>query len=333
MRRHLTSRVRGANRLAFLLVTAASIPAAAPAQERALEQGISLFEARRYPEARAHLSSLASGRGGNARAAQYLGRIALHARDLDGAVRHFEYAVRLQPNVGRHHLWLGRAYGQQALRAGKLKGFSLAKRSRAELQSAVRLDPDDVEARAELAHFYALAPKIVGGDRGKARAEAEAIAARDPYRGLLVHGFVHERDKRYSDAAKEYRAAMRLFPDSAAPHYLLGLMLQNRGMLDSARAVFDSALVRFPQERATYYYLARVNVLANHDLGRAEELLRRYLRLSLKESDPPYASAHYRLGQICELTGRPQLARRHFETALRLDPTRGEYRQALAALP
>jgi tetratricopeptide (TPR) repeat protein len=333
MTRHHASRARGAKQLVLIILAGVSIPGSAPAQDRALEQGISLFEARRYSEARTRLASLASGAGGNAMAAQYLGRIALHARDLDGAVRHFEYAVRLEPSVARHHLWLGRAYGQQALRAGKLKGFSLAKRSRVELESAVRLDSDDAEARAELAHFYAIAPKIVGGDKGKARAEAEAIATRDPYRGLLVHGFVHERDKRYSDAAKEYRAAMRLFPDSAAPHYLLGLMFQNREMLDSARAVFDSALVRFPGERATYYYVARVNVLAKHDLGRAEQLLQRYLRLPLKENDPPYASAHFRLGQICELTGRPRLARRHFETALRLDPTRGEYRQALAAHP
>ena len=330
MNRLPSSSARAAKLL--LLLATACLPGVALGQNGPLQQGISLFESRRYSEARVRLSPLAARAGGNATAAQYLGRIALLARDLDAAEKYLTLAVKLQPNVSRHRLWLGRVYGQQALRTGKLKGFSLAKHSRAELETAVRLDPNDVEARSELAYFYAMAPRIVGGNKSKARDEAEAIAARNPYRGLLTHGFLHERDKRYGDAANEYRAAMRLFPDSSAPHYLLGLMYQNRQMLDSARSVFEHAMSKFPAERAPYYYVARVNVMSNERLDRAEELLKRYLSLSIDESDPPYASAHFRLGQICERTGRPDMARHHFEEALKLDPTRGEYRQALASL-
>jgi tetratricopeptide (TPR) repeat protein len=317
---------RGAIVVATLAATRASAQGSGE-----LEAGIGLFEARRYAAARARLTPLATD-SGSATAAQYLGRIALLDRDLDAAQRYLSLAVRLEPRVARHHLWLGRAYGQQALRAGKLRAFSLAKKSRAELETAVGLDPSDVESRSELAHFYAIAPGIVGGSKTRAHEEADAIAERDPYRGRLVRGFVREREKRFDRAAAEYRAAMREHPDSAAPHYLLGLMYQNRGMLDSARRVFARALERFPTERAPYYYVARVNVLAGAELDQAEQLLERYLASSLDERDPPYASAHFRLGQICERTGRRDEARRHFETALRLDPTRGEYRRALASL-
>jgi tetratricopeptide (TPR) repeat protein len=316
-----------------VLLVALAMPAVLAAQPSAsLQQGIQLFEARRYSEARARLTPLASGDSASGSAAEYLGRIALLERDLDGAQRRLERAVRLEPSVARHHLWLGRVYGQQAIRAGKLKAFSLAKRSRASLETAVRLDSADTEARAELVRFYAVAPGIVGGSRSRARAHAQAIAVRDPYRGRLVRGFVSEREGDYAAAAEEYRSAMREYPDSSAPHYLLGLMYQNLELLDSARIVFERALTRFPRERAPSYYVARVDVLSGRSLDRAEQLLQRYLSLPLDETDPPYASAHFRLGQICQRTGRLALARRHFTTALKLDPTRGEYRQALASL-
>ena len=52
------------------------------------------------------------------------------------------------------HLWLARALGEKASRASFLSAFSLAKRVRAEFEEAVRLNPRNAEALADLGEFY-----------------------------------------------------------------------------------------------------------------------------------------------------------------------------------
>jgi len=58
----------------------------------------------------------------------------------------------------------------------------LAGKVREEFERAVRLSPNDVDARLDLAEFYAEAPTIVGGGEQKARAQAQSIAALNPAR-------------------------------------------------------------------------------------------------------------------------------------------------------
>jgi len=89
-------------------------------------------------------------------------------------------AVALDPNNGGFHLWLGRVYGEKADRANFVTVARLAGKVREEFERAVRLSPNDVDARLDLAEFYAEAPTIVGGGEQKARAQAQSIAALNP---------------------------------------------------------------------------------------------------------------------------------------------------------
>ena len=69
-----------------------------------------------------------------------------------------------------------------------MSAASLAGKVRNEFEAAVRLDPNNVDARSDLGEFYLEAPGIVGGGRDKAEAQTQALAALDPAKGRLPQG-------------------------------------------------------------------------------------------------------------------------------------------------
>jgi tetratricopeptide (TPR) repeat protein len=313
--------------LAALLVALLS-PAAAQAPSP-VERAVALFDARRYEEAKPLLADAATADAREPRAAFYLGRIAMIEGDYDDAVRWLETAVRLDDRDALRHFRLGEAYAQQAQRGSKFRAFGLARRARAELERAVALDPNLVDARMALVQFYLVAPGIVGGSRGKAEAQLPEIRRRNPYRARIAAALVFEDRDDTAGARREYEAAIHDQPDSAAAFYALGLLHQRLGRTEAAFDAFERAAATNAVETSALYALGRLAAMTGQRLDRGEEALRRYLATPPGERSPPLSSAHYRLGTIYERTGRRDLARREYEAALRIED-RGEYREALA---
>jgi tetratricopeptide (TPR) repeat protein len=96
--------------------------------------------------------------------------------DLKAAVGVFEALVRREPLVSDYHLWLGRAYGRLAQRAGWMDAIGLALKTRHSLERAVELDDRNVAALDDLRQYYLRAPAFLGGDPAKAAALAQRVA-------------------------------------------------------------------------------------------------------------------------------------------------------------
>lgn len=97
-----------------------------------------------------------------------------HAQDFAAAVKEFKVATTVVPTNDEYAHWLGKAYGRQAERAAWFKAIKLAKLSRAALERAVELNPQNWDAVHDLARYYTAAPGFLGGDRLK----ADALRAR-----------------------------------------------------------------------------------------------------------------------------------------------------------
>ena len=123
-------------------------------------------------ELNGHLSSAPS----DAESSNLLCRAYFALEDWDRAESSCRKAVSLDPGNSRFHLWLGRVYGEKADRANFLAAAVLAGKVREEFERAVQLNPQDVDARLDLAEFYLSAPGIVGGGEQKAREQARSIA-------------------------------------------------------------------------------------------------------------------------------------------------------------
>ena len=116
--------------------------------------------------------------------------------DWDRGIADCEKAVALDPNNSRYHMWLGRIYGEKADGSNFFSAASLAGKVRTEFEAAVRLDPNNVDARSDLGEFYLEAPGIVGGGRDKAEAQAQALAALDAAKADYLKGRIAREEER-----------------------------------------------------------------------------------------------------------------------------------------
>ncbi|MGE0821325.1 MAG: tetratricopeptide repeat protein [Candidatus Binatia bacterium] len=114
------------------------------------------------------------------------GQEALQAGQYETAVALLKEATELDATDATYHLWLGRAYGHQAEHAGSGEQFFLARQVRKNLEKAVALNPDLIEARLDLLSYYLQAPLLLGGGIEKAKAQAAEITKRDPHQGALA---------------------------------------------------------------------------------------------------------------------------------------------------
>ena len=151
--------------------------------EGSAENGIQLFEQKRWAEAQVAFLASAKTQNDNVLAYFYLGRLAFREEDSDSATNWFEKSVELEKHNSNFHLRLGRAYGRQAERALVWHRLFLARKVRQQFEKAVSLDVDNVPARWDLMEYYLRAPRFLGGSWEKAKAEAHAIEQRNASEG------------------------------------------------------------------------------------------------------------------------------------------------------
>lgn len=305
-------------RLAAALLALA--PAALGAQSSpTLAEGVRLFEAKQYDQAAAVFRPLAAGR--NAAAEYWLGRIDMEANRAEPATDHFERAVALDGANSNYHLWLGNAYGTRAQHANMFSQAMLAKKTKAEFERAVALDPRNVEARSSLMQYYLQAPSVMGGSRDKAREQVQAARQADPYRGTLMAITYGRMTKDTAALDAEYRTAMAAYPDSVPVFAGAVSAMQDAGRHGEAAALIDKRLKSHPDDALALFLVGRGGATSGQQLDRAESALRRYLATDHALPLPTAASAHYRLGMVLEKKGDRAGAKGEYEAALKLAPT------------
>lgn len=311
-------------------VTPADAQEVANAQSRS---GVALFERGDYAGAKAALSS----EGGSASTSYYLGRIAVIEERPEEAVGLFERAIKADGRNSDYHRWLGIALGLQAREAGRFRQAMLASRAKGEFERAVALDPRNVGAREGLVQFYSIAPGIAGGSMRRAREHAMEIARVSPMRGRIASGMVHEREKDFAAAEREYVAASSSAPDSAAPLMALGALYQRVEQWDKAFAAYERALalsdIEVPEALSAHYQFGRTGALSGLRLEDSERSLKRWMeRAPAGTSGRRVARTRARLGMVYAHQGRNDVARTEFEAALKLNPKDADARAGLAKL-
>lgn len=125
-----------------------------------------------------------------------------------------EKAVALDGRVAKYHRQLAEVLGLEAQHAGPIRLIFLARQFRSEIDTAISLDPRDIQARRDLLEYYLVAPGIAGGDVQKASAMAKQIGVLDPAEGLLAEARIASFRKRSNEAGELLRHAVALQPSS-----------------------------------------------------------------------------------------------------------------------
>src|SRR5262249_49089124 len=108
-----------------------------------------------------------------------LGRAATNRGAPDSAIAILERAVTQSPLDAEAHFQLAIAHGTKAQASGVVGMLRHGLKAKHELETAIRLDPGNTEARLLLMQADLAAPGLMGGSDEKALEQAAAIRAID----------------------------------------------------------------------------------------------------------------------------------------------------------
>ncbi|MCU1306840.1 MAG: repeat protein [Acidobacteriaceae bacterium] len=292
----------------------------------------SLLSAGRVDDAIALLQRQLAGNKDNAEDQNLLARAYYAEEVTDKAIQAGERAIELAPQNSVYHLWIGRIYGQKAERVMALRAAGFAGKVRDQFEKAVQLDPNNMEARADLAEFYVEAPGFMGGGKDKARAQADAIASKNPAVAHWIQALAANKDKNYAEAEKEYKAAIDASGGRAEQWLNLASFYQQRNRTPEMLDALNKAVAAPRRSSAIFFDAAGLLFHANQKLLLAAELDNKYLAAKDKSEEAPAFKAHLLLGQIMEKQGDTAGAVKQYQAALALARDFAPARDALKKL-
>ena len=247
----------------------------------------------------------------------------------DAGISACQKAVQLEPSNSDYHLWLGRVYGGKADHSSFLTAATLAGNVRDEFETAVRLDPKSIDARADLADFYIEAPGIVGGGKDKAAAQAREMEKIEPAQGLMVTAKIAEKNKDLRTAEAVYRQAIDASRGQAGPWLALANFYRRTARYPEMEEAVTHATDPKLNRPDILVEAALVLITGGRNFPGAIELLQRYIHSEATVADAPVFKAHYLLGVVMEKQGNKAGAAEEYRTALSLAR---DYSQARSAL-
>ena len=300
---------------------AASFAAPSASASASLATATADLQSGKADEATALLNQVLQSDPNNAEANNLLCRVEYTVQHFDQAAAHCEKAVNLDPQNGRYHLWLGRATGERASRASFLSAFSLAKKTRQEFETSVKLDPRDTDALADLGQFYIEAPGAVGGGMDKAEGTAKQLEAADATRAHQFRAAIAEKNKDLTTAEQELKAAISSASHPAIQWMALASFYRRRERwsdMESAVKSGQAAAARDRHAAAALFDGASILARANRQPQFAIELYQDYLASPDKTEEAPAFDAMVRLAKLLSQSGDQAGAQRERAAALAL---------------
>ena len=322
--------MRRASRLALIVTLACLILAGVSRASVWADDDIeALLKAGQASQALHALTLQVQQHPGDAAAYNLLGRVYFQLEQWDTALRMTEKSVALEPHNSFYHQWLGRAAGRKAENSNPFTAFGLARRVKVEFERAVALDGTNLSARSDLTEYYLEAPGFLGGDKNKARAQADAVAAHD--QGLAQYLYAKVEEKQGSGRAEElYKKAISASDNSARYWVELAYYYRRAGRPQDMESAIASARTAAHHDGSPAYDGAFLLLHTGHNFPGAIDMLRRYLDGGELSEDGPAFHAHYLLGELLEKTGDRQHAIEEFRAAQSLAPQFRPARDALA---
>ena len=309
------------------LLAVAVLASAQPSREL-LAQANAALQAGEADKALAQLHSLPQSGLGLAEAQNLECRVRFTLEQWDAAAANCERAVSLDGQNSGYRLWLGRALGEKANRAGFWSAYSLAKRVRAEFEEAARLNPRNAEALSDLGEFYFAAPGIVGGGASKAEGVAASLEKLDAARAHELRGRIAVAQKDYGTAEREFIQAVAVGAHPAYQWVTLANFYRRRERWTEMESAVHSAVNAAERDKragVALYDGASVLTGANREPALAARMLEEYLAGSAKTEEAPAFVAHTRLARLKLQLGDTAAANRERAAALSLAH---EYRPA-----
>ncbi len=295
-------------------------------------EAVQYYERGEFQKAAEYLAAASRSASEDAPLHLWLGKSYMKLHRWDDAVRELERAVQIEPANSDYHLWLGRAYGEKASRASFFTAPGWAKKLRREFEAAVKLAPDNLDARFDLLEFYLQAPGIIGGGKDKAEVEVREISRINPRQGHTASAHLYADHKKWELAREELEKSVREFPQEPEPYVDLAEFLLRRREYPAAESTARMALQINKNLPAAKLLLSAAQIQQRKDLSQAESNLREVASGPLRDGEPSFADVFYWLGEAYLAQAKQAEARQALETALRFDPEHSRAKTVLNRL-
>jgi tetratricopeptide (TPR) repeat protein len=288
-----------------------------------------LIKAGKADEALRALNFEIAQKPNDAKSYNLLCRVYFQLEMWDNAVRMGEKSVALDPENSFYHLWLGRAVGRKAEVSNPFTAFGLARRVKSEFERAVALDANNFTARADLSEYYVEAPGFLGGDKSKARQQADYIAHHDPALASYIYARVEEKQGS-GRAEAEYKKAVAASNAPARYWVELAHFYRRNSRLNEMEMAVNQSLATAHEGDVTAFDAGSLLLHAGRNFPGATQMLRRYVAQEDPSEQGPEFQAHYLLGVLLEKQGRRKEAAAEFHAALEMASQYKPARDALA---
>jgi tetratricopeptide (TPR) repeat protein len=248
-------------------------------------------------------------------------RVHFMLENWDDAANECEQAVRVGGQSSVDHMWLGRTLGEKAAHASFISAFNLAKRSRAEFEQAVSIDPRNGEAITDLGEFYTAAPGIVGGGIDKARGLVPSLEKVDPARAHILLARIAESQKDYGTAEREFKLAATSGEHPAFGWMSLASFYRKNERWDDMEAAVESGYRAAKHDRyagVALYNGASILARSKRNVALAVKMLEEYLADFPRTEEGPAFGAYTQLALLKEQLGDRNGALRAKAAALQL---------------
>jgi tetratricopeptide (TPR) repeat protein len=214
-----------------------------------------------------------------------------------------------------------------------MSAFSLAKRTRSEFETAVRLNPHNSEALSDIGDFYQQAPGVVGGGIDKAEAIAAQLDKVDSSRAHQLRARIAEASKDYATAEREFKQAIAASAHPADRWSTLASYYRRRQQWTEMESAIHSCVTAAERDKSAsigLYDGAGVLTESNRSPELAAKMLADYLASPSKSEEAPAFEAHVRLARLKKQLGDTTGAQREKAAALALAH---DYKPALDLRP
>ncbi|HZD94591.1 MAG TPA: tetratricopeptide repeat protein [Candidatus Sulfotelmatobacter sp.] len=288
-----------------------------------------LLKAGRADEALRVLNGSLAQNPNDARAYHLLCRVYYQLELWDESVRMAEKSIALDPQNSSYHHWLGRAMGRKAEVANPFTAFNLARKVKTEFERAVALDANNLSARSDLSEFYLEAPSMLGGDKKKARQQADFVTRQDAALGSYILARVEEKQAT-GRAEAEYKKAVAASPAPSLYWVELAHFYRRAGRLNDMESAVTQSLATARNGDATEFDVANLLLRTGRNFAGARQMLQHYIVRDNASEDGPVFQAHYLMGTLLERQGRSKEAAQEFQAALNMASQYKPARDALA---